>query len=99
MSNNSAMIATPPSPATNTPLTSSNPSAPLGEANALKAIGDVQQFRKETNAALASYQHALDLFKSVGERLGEANALKAIGDVQQFRKETQRRPRQLPARP
>jgi tetratricopeptide (TPR) repeat protein len=54
----------------------------------LQAIGDVQQFRKETNAALESYAKALDLFKAVGDRLGEANVLKAIGDVQQFRKET-----------
>jgi tetratricopeptide (TPR) repeat protein len=54
----------------------------------LKAIGDVQQFRKETNAALTSYAQALDLFRAVGDRLGEANVLQAIGDVQQFRKET-----------
>ncbi|MFZ5922454.1 MAG: tetratricopeptide repeat protein, partial [Chloroflexota bacterium] len=54
----------------------------------LQAIGDVQQFRKETDAALDSYHAALQLFKAVGDRLGEANVLKAIGDVQQFRKET-----------
>jgi len=54
----------------------------------LQAIGDVQQFRKETNAALESYAKALDLFKAVGAKLGEANVLQAIGDVQQFRKET-----------
>jgi tetratricopeptide (TPR) repeat protein len=59
----------------------------LGEANVLQAIGDVQQFRKETNAALTSYAQALDLFRAVGAKLGEANVLKAIGDVQQFRDE------------
>ncbi len=56
-------------------------------ANVLKAIGDVQNFRKEMDAALASYQQALGLFRAVGARLGEANVLKAIGDVQNFRKE------------
>ena len=53
----------------------------------LKAIGDVQQFRDERDAALASYNEALKLFKAVGDHLGEANVLKAIGDVQQFRDE------------
>ncbi len=55
------------------------------EARAFKAIGDVQQFRKEIEAALDSYSQALALFRAVGARLGEANTLKAIGDVQQFR--------------
>ena len=53
----------------------------------LQAIGDVQNFRKEIDAALESYSHALALFRQVGDRLGEANVLKAIGDVQNFRKE------------
>jgi tetratricopeptide (TPR) repeat protein len=53
----------------------------------LKAIGDVQQFRKEMDAALTSYHEALTLYRALGDRLGEANVLKAIGDVQQFRKE------------
>jgi len=52
-----------------------------------KAMGDVQQFRKEMEAALASYEQALTLFQAVGDRLGEANVLRAMGDVQQFRKE------------
>jgi tetratricopeptide (TPR) repeat protein len=56
-------------------------------ANVLKAIGDVQQFRDERDAALQSYAQALGLFRAVGDRLGEANVLQAIGDVQQFRKE------------
>ncbi|MDZ4718043.1 MAG: CHAT domain-containing protein, partial [Roseiflexaceae bacterium] len=37
-----------------------------GEANVLQAIGDVQQFRKQTDAALASYQQALGLFREIG---------------------------------
>jgi hypothetical protein len=51
------------------------------KANVRKAIGDVQQFRKETDAALASYDEALKLFRQVGAKLGEANVRKAIGDV------------------
>ncbi len=46
-------------------------------ANVLKAIGDVQQFRKEMDAALASYNEALKLFRAVGAKLGEANVLAA----------------------
>ncbi len=57
------------------------------EANVRKAMGDVQQFRKEMDAALESYAHALELFRAVGSKLGEANVRKAMGDVQQFRKE------------
>ncbi len=59
----------------------------LGEANVLQAIGDVQQFQDEREAALASYQQALTLYQAVGAKLGEANVRKAIGDVQQFRKD------------
>ena len=55
------------------------------EANVLKAIGDIQQFRDDRDAALESYQAALDRFRAIGDKLGEANVLKAIGDIQQFR--------------
>ncbi len=44
-----------------------------------KAIGDVQQFRKDMQAALASYEEALGLFRAVGSRLGEATVLQAMG--------------------
>ncbi len=57
----------------------------LGEANVLRAIGDVQQFRKDMAGALGSYGQAQELYRQVGDRLGEANVLQAIGDVQQFR--------------
>ena len=50
-------------------------------------MGDVQNFRDERDAALASYEQALELFRAVGSRLGEANVLKAMGDVQHFRDE------------
>jgi tetratricopeptide (TPR) repeat protein len=61
--------------------------AKLGQANVLKAIGDVQSFRDDKDAALASYDQALGLFQQVGAKLGQANVLRAIGDVQSFRKE------------
>lgn len=47
--------------------------SPQVKANVLQAIGDVQQFRKENDAALESYNEALKLFKTVGAKLGEAN--------------------------
>jgi tetratricopeptide (TPR) repeat protein len=49
----------------------------LGEANTRKAMGDVQQFRDDRDAALTSYQQALALFQAVGSKLGEANTLAA----------------------
>ena len=42
-------------------------------------MGDVQNFRKELDKALGSYEQALGLFREVGDRLGEANVLKAMG--------------------
>ena len=51
------------------------------------AIGDVQQFRDDRDAALESYEQALKNFRAIGSQLGEANVLLAIGLVQQFRKE------------
>ena len=56
----------------------------LGEANTLKAIGDVLQFLKQSQDALNRYETAIDIYRQVGDRLGEANTLKAIGDVLQF---------------
>ena len=53
----------------------------LGEANVRKALGDVQQFRKEMPAALESYEQALGLFRQVGSKLGEANCYLAQGRV------------------
>ncbi len=50
----------------------------LGEAYTLRAIGDVQRFRDENDAALASYEQALALFRAVGSRLGEANVYGAL---------------------
>ena len=52
-------------------------------------MGDVLQFRKDMQAALASYEQALSLYRQVGSKLGEANVLQAMGDVLQFRKDMQ----------
>jgi hypothetical protein len=41
----------------------------------------VQQFRKELNAALESYNEALKLFKEIGAKLGEANTLQSMGKL------------------
>ncbi|MCX7839081.1 MAG: hypothetical protein N2559_06450, partial [Anaerolineae bacterium] len=48
-----------------------------------------QAFRKENEAAIASYAAALELYRAVGDRLGEANVLQAMGDIQAFRKENE----------
>ena len=56
----------------------------LGEANTLRAIGDVLQFLKQSQEALNRYETAIEIYRQVGARLGEANTLKAIGDVLQF---------------
>jgi tetratricopeptide (TPR) repeat protein len=53
----------------------------LGEANTLRAIGDILQSLEQWQEALNSYYKALNLYESIGERLGEANTLKAIGDM------------------
>jgi tetratricopeptide (TPR) repeat protein len=68
--------------------------ARLGEANTLKAIGDVLQFLDRTSEALERYEQALAFYRDIGvreaappeHRLGEAYTLKAIGDVLQFLK-------------
>ncbi|BCX04022.1 MAG: hypothetical protein KatS3mg053_1960 [Candidatus Roseilinea sp.] len=56
-------------------------------ANLLQAAGDVHAFCDRHDEALQSYERALELFTTIGDRLGQANALKAIGDVQAFHKE------------
>ena len=69
----------------------------LGEANTLKAIADVLQFKKQTDEALENYARAIEIYRQVGDspslerlrqRLGEANTLYAIADVLQFKKQT-----------
>jgi tetratricopeptide (TPR) repeat protein len=62
-------------------------SNPQLKANVLQAIGDVQQFRKETDAALASYDEALKLFRQVGDKLGEANVYLSLGGAKRSDKD------------
>ena len=57
------------------------------QANVLQAIGDVQQFRKETDAALVSYNEALKLFKEIGDKLGEANVYLSLGGSKRANKD------------
>jgi len=51
----------------------------LGEANVLKAMGDVLQFRKDMEAALEHYRQALGLYRAVGAKVGEAITLRRKG--------------------
>jgi tetratricopeptide (TPR) repeat protein len=57
--------------------------ARLGEANTLKAIGDVLQFLKRSTEALERYEAALGFYRDIGARLGEANTLQAYGQLQE----------------
>jgi tetratricopeptide (TPR) repeat protein len=56
-------------------------------ANVLQAIGDVQQFRDDREAALVSYTEALKLFKEIGARLGEANVYLSLGGSKRTNKD------------
>ena len=56
-----------------------------GEANTLKAIADVLQFKDRRDEALVNYEQAIDIYREVGARFGEADTLIAIADVLQFK--------------
>jgi tetratricopeptide (TPR) repeat protein len=51
-------------------------------ADALKAIGDEQQFLNQSREALSRYDEALRIYRDVGDRLGEANTLLGLGSLQ-----------------
>ncbi len=57
------------------------------QANVLQAIGDVQQFRDDRDAALESYNEALKLFRQVGDKLGEANVYLSLGGAKRGSKD------------
>ncbi len=61
----------------------------LGEANNLKAMGDVLQASKDLQGALQYYGQALLRYQKADSKLGEANALQAMGDVLQANKDIQ----------
>ena len=53
----------------------------MGEANTLKAIGDVLQFLSRRTEALERYEAALSFYREIGARLGEANVLLEFGNL------------------
>ena len=53
----------------------------LGEANVLKAIGNVLQFKDRRDEALSTYQNALIIFQDIDDRLGEANVYDSLALV------------------
>ncbi len=57
------------------------------QANVLKAIGDVQQFRDQRDDALASYEQALALFIQVGAKPGQANVRLSKGRMSSDKEE------------
>lgn len=50
-----------------------------GEANTLKALGDLSMRTDDLGAAKESYKKALDIFQQIDEKLGEANTLMRLG--------------------
>ncbi len=53
----------------------------FGQANTLKALGDLALRQADLAGARESYDQALPLFEQIGDRLGQANTLKALGDL------------------
>ena len=52
-----------------------------GEANALKALGDLKARVADLAGAWADYGAALPIYREIKSRLGEANVLQALGDL------------------
>ncbi|WP_438031487.1 tetratricopeptide repeat protein [Sorangium sp. So ce204] len=53
----------------------------LGQANVLKARGDLRRRKDDLDSALLDYERALELYLLVDSRLGQANVLQARGDL------------------
>ncbi|MCL6509735.1 MAG: tetratricopeptide repeat protein [Anaerolineae bacterium] len=53
----------------------------VGEANVLKALGDLKVREDDLGGARQDYDAALAIYRAIGSRLGEANVLKARGDL------------------
>ncbi len=51
-----------------------------GEANTLKALGDLRMRVSDLEGAGDAYKDALPIYREIKDRLGEANTLKALGD-------------------
>ena len=52
-----------------------------GQANTLKALGDLSRRRDALSEALTYYERALTLYEAIDERLGQANTLMSLGDL------------------
>jgi tetratricopeptide (TPR) repeat protein/transcriptional regulator with XRE-family HTH domain len=53
----------------------------LGQAGALKDLGDVRRLAGDYPDAEQVLEQALDIYRDIGDRLGQANALSYLGDV------------------
>jgi len=56
----------------------------LGQAGALKDLGDVRRLTGDYPAATQVLEQALSICRDLGDRLGQANALTYLGDVRQL---------------
>ncbi|MBL8156578.1 MAG: TIR domain-containing protein, partial [Anaerolineae bacterium] len=52
-----------------------------GQANTLKALGDLALAQSDLAGARGYYDRALPLTEQIGDRLGQANTLRALGDL------------------
>ncbi|MEZ4668034.1 MAG: tetratricopeptide repeat protein [Anaerolineae bacterium] len=52
-----------------------------GQANTLRALGDLSVRLDELEAAKGYYDRALPIYEQIGDRLGQANTLIALGDL------------------
>ncbi len=58
-----------------------------GQANTLRALGDVARMENEYGAARGYYDRALPVYEQIGDRLGQAHTLLALGDVARMENE------------
>ena len=56
-----------------------------GQANTLKALGDLSRRRDALSEALTYYERALTLYEAIDARLGQANTLMSLGDLSRRR--------------
>jgi tetratricopeptide (TPR) repeat protein len=57
----------------------------LGQANVLRARGELRRFRGDLEGAARDYNDALAMYQAVENRLGQANVLQARGDLERTR--------------
>lgn len=54
---------------------------PQGQANTLRALGDLVARENDLVAAHEAYGQALPIYETIGDQLGQANTLQSIGDL------------------